>query len=95
MKILCNQNMKFEEYHKSLINMTLAKITLKDGKRISGYHYTYNENKNSIHATSNLPSKIHSSQEHFPPISSLMIEGAKKPGIIVTKNTSSITYYKS
>lgn len=94
MKILCDQNMKFEEHHKSLTNIALAKITLEDGKQVPGYHYTYSDNRNSIHATSNLPSEIHPSQEHRPSITSLIKEGATKPGIIISKNTNNITFYK-
>lgn len=95
MKILCNQNVQYEEYHNSLTRLPLAKIILVDGKRVPGYHYAFNEGKNAIHATTNVPNNIHFSQKCYPPINSLIKENATNPGIILSKDIKNITFYKN
>lgn len=95
LKILCNQNVQYEAYHSSLTNLQLAKITLIDGKRVPGYHYAFTENKNVVHATTNISTNIHFSQKCYPPINSLIKEGANNPGIILSKNIKDITFYKN
>jgi hypothetical protein len=53
-------------------------------------HYSYVYNGNTIHATSNIPLKLDSSQNVDSPMPSLILEKSKNPGSIITAGAHKI-----
>jgi hypothetical protein len=72
---------KHEDIHKQFVKMYLS--TIDNTSKIP--HYTYIEGYNSIHATSNSPTKISNNQSYDIPIPSLIKKGAQNPKSIITE----------
>lgn len=81
---------KYETKNPKIVELELSKIITQENTCLPNYHYTYKENNNTIHATSNRIFKIEDSQKIDIPIPKLIKPGAKNPGTIITKDAKEI-----
>lgn len=93
LKEMRNAIIKFNKYESD--NRDLTKFNygiLKNSKDINLIipHYYHKEGFNTIHATSNVPLKLHKDQRVDLPMPDLIKKGSKNPGTIITREVDQI-----
>lgn len=76
----------YELKNQKYVRMISAGITTEEGINIRTPHYLYEEKGNIMHSTSNTNTNLEKSQFREVAINTLIKEGAKNPGTIVSKN---------